>query len=56
VHLFPVDQTVDPSVQCMGDYVGPHYDPFNQNNGTGNYTERCLSDPAMYVPGMGNFV
>ncbi len=40
VHNLPVDQTVDPTMQCLSTVVGPHYDPFNANNDS-NYNTRC---------------
>lgn len=46
VHELPVDQTADPALQCLGDMVGPHYDPFNRNNDS-DYAERCDADPVL---------
>ena len=40
VHHLPVDQTVDPAVQCLNNWVGPHYDPFNARS-YANYSMRC---------------
>ena len=46
VHWLPVDQTVDPSSQCLGDWVGPHYDPFGANTGDG-YSDLCASNATL---------
>ena len=46
VHELPVDQTVDPDLQCLGPSVGPHYDPFNMNTDEG-YAARCANDTVM---------
>ena len=40
VHNLPLDQTLDPAVQCLGVWVGPHYDPFNAR-AVANYSEIC---------------
>lgn len=45
VHSQPVDQTVGPDLQCLSNWAGPHYDPFNANTGAG-YTAACASNPA----------
>lgn len=47
VHNLPVDQTLDPAVQCLSSWVGPHYDPFNARS-VANYSTTCTpSTPAM---------
>ena len=47
VHTLPVDQTLDPAVQCLSSWVGPHYDPFNALS-VANYSASCTpSTPAM---------
>ena len=47
VHTLPVDQTLDPAVQCLSNWVGPHYDPLNARS-VANYSASCtLSTPAM---------
>ena len=40
VHILPIDQTLDPTVQCLSEWVGPHYDPFNART-YANYSMRC---------------
>jgi hypothetical protein len=47
VHTLPVDQTLDPAVQCLSSWVGPHYDPFNARS-VANYSAACTpSTPEM---------
>ena len=47
VHTLPVDQTLDPAVQCLSNWVGPHYDPLNALS-VANYSASCThSTPAM---------
>ena len=46
IHDFPVDQTVDPAVQCLGGSVGGHYDPLNRSAEPDDpgYADRCRDD------------
>ncbi len=43
VHTLPVDQTADPSLQCLSTMVGPHYDPFGRNVDNPNYGTECTT-------------
>ena len=43
VHNLPVDQTLNPAVQCLNAWVGPHYDPFDARS-QGNYSTMCTQD------------
>jgi Cu/Zn superoxide dismutase len=40
VHQLPVDQIVPPDQQCLGAWVGPHYDPIGRRANP-NYEDEC---------------
>ena len=40
IHNLPVDQTLDPAIQCLSSWVGPHYDPLGASSVT-NYSTIC---------------
>ena len=45
VHTLPIDQTRDPTIQCLSSWAGPHYDPFDARGSLtdAEYQMQCTS-------------